>query len=55
VQQHFNPLAFALPDFQMPPGTLLFDSTGARLDGVGQITTSTTSSRQIQLSARFSF
>jgi len=43
------------PNFQMPSGTSLFDSTGARLGGVGQITATTTSSRQIQLSARFSF
>jgi hypothetical protein len=43
------------PNFQMPSGTSLFDSTGARLGGVGQITTTTTSSRQIQLSARYSF
>jgi hypothetical protein len=43
------------PNFQMPSGTSLFDSTGARLGGVGQITTTTTFSRQIQLSARLSF
>jgi hypothetical protein len=43
------------PNFQMPSGTSLFDSTGARLGGVGQITATTTSSRQIQLSARYSF
>jgi hypothetical protein len=43
------------PNFQMPSGISLFDSTGARLGGVGQITTTTTSSRQIQLSARYSF
>jgi len=43
------------PNFQIPSGTALFDSTGARLGGVGQITITTTSSRQIQLSARYSF
>jgi hypothetical protein len=43
------------PNFQIPSGTSLFDSTGARLGGVGQITTTTTTSRQIQLSARFTF
>ncbi len=43
------------PNFQIPSGTSLFDSTGARLGGVGQITATTTSSRQIQLSARYWF
>ncbi|MGD0580684.1 MAG: hypothetical protein ABSC08_17370, partial [Bryobacteraceae bacterium] len=43
------------PNLQIPSGTGLFDSTGARLGGVGQITDTTTSSRQIQLSARFEF
>ena len=43
------------PNFQIPSGTSLFDSTGGRLGGVGAITTTTTSSRQIQLSARYSF
>jgi hypothetical protein len=43
------------PNFQIPSGTSLFDSTGGRLGGAGQITTTTTSSRQIQLSARYSF
>jgi hypothetical protein len=43
------------PNFQIPSGASLFESTGARLGGVGQITTTTTSSRQIQLSARYSF
>jgi hypothetical protein len=43
------------PNLQMPSGTSLFDSTGARLGGVGQITATTTSSRQIPLSARYSF
>jgi len=43
------------PNFQIPSGTSLFDSTGGRVGGVGQITTTTTSSRQIQLSARYSF
>jgi hypothetical protein len=43
------------PNFQLPSGTGLFDSTGARLGGAGQITATTTSSRQIQLAARYSF
>jgi len=43
------------PNFQIPSGTSLFDSTGGRLGGVGAITATTTSSRQIQLSARYSF
>jgi len=43
------------PNFQIPSGTSLFDSTGARLGGAGQITATTTSSRQIQFSARYSF
>ncbi|HUI60726.1 MAG TPA: hypothetical protein VLX90_10905, partial [Steroidobacteraceae bacterium] len=43
------------PNLQIPAGTGLFDSTGARLGDAGQITATTTSSRQIQLSARFSF
>jgi len=43
------------PNFQIPSGTTLFDSTGARLGGVGQITATTTSSRQIQVSAHYSF
>jgi len=43
------------PNFQIPSGTSLFDSTGGRVGGVGQITATTTSSRQIQLSARYSF
>ncbi|MGO9009503.1 MAG: carboxypeptidase regulatory-like domain-containing protein [Bryobacteraceae bacterium] len=43
------------PNFQMPSGTSLFDSTGGRVGGAGQITVTTTSSRQIQLSARYSF
>ncbi len=43
------------PNFQMPSGLALFDSTGARVGTAGQITETTTSSRQIQLSARFAF
>jgi Carboxypeptidase regulatory-like domain len=43
------------PNFQIPSGTELFDSTGARLGTAGQITTTTTSSRQIQVSARLAF
>jgi Carboxypeptidase regulatory-like domain len=43
------------PNFQIPSGTSLYDSTGASLGGVGQITATTTTSRQIQLSARYSF
>ena len=43
------------PNFQIPSGVGLFDSTGARLGTAGQITATTTSSRQIQLSARYSF
>lgn len=43
------------PNFQIPATTALFDSTGNRLGGVGQITATTTSSRQIQLSLRYSF
>jgi hypothetical protein len=43
------------PNFQIPSETGLFDSTGARLGGVGQITDTTTSSRQIQVSVRYSF
>jgi outer membrane receptor for Fe3+-dicitrate len=43
------------PNFQVPSGTSLFDSTGARVGGVGQITATTTSSRQIQVAGRYSF
>ena len=43
------------PNFQLPSGTGLFDGTGARLGSAGQITATTTSSRQIQLSARYAF
>jgi hypothetical protein len=43
------------PNFQIPSGTSLFDSTGARLGTAGQITATTTSSRQLQLSARYTF
>ena len=43
------------PNFQQPSSLALFASTGARVGSAGQITTTTTSSRQIQLSARFSF
>jgi len=43
------------PNFQIPSGIGLFDSTGARLGTAGQITATTTSSRQLQLSARYSF
>jgi hypothetical protein len=43
------------PNFQVPSGIGLFDSTGARLGTAGQITATTTSSRQMQLSARYSF
>jgi hypothetical protein len=43
------------PNFQVPSGTGLFDSTGARLGTAGQITSTTTSSRQIQISTRFVF
>jgi hypothetical protein len=43
------------PNFQVPSGIELFDSTGARLGTAGQITVTTTSSRQIQLSARLTF
>jgi hypothetical protein len=43
------------PNFQLPSGTSLFDSTRARLGTAGQITATTTSSRQVQLSARLTF
>jgi len=43
------------PNFQMPSGLALFDSTGARVGGAGQITQTTTTPRQIQLSARYTF
>jgi predicted small integral membrane protein len=43
------------PNFQLPSGTGLFDSTGARLGTAGRVTDTTTSARQIQLSARFTF
>jgi len=43
------------PNFQIPSGLGLFDSTGARLGTAGQITATTTSSRQLQLSARYTF
>jgi hypothetical protein len=43
------------PNFQVPSGTALFDSTGARLGTAGQITSTTTSSRQIQVSVRLAF
>jgi hypothetical protein len=43
------------PNFQIPSGIGLFDSTGARLGTAGQITATTTSSRQLQLSAWYTF
>jgi ABC-type oligopeptide transport system ATPase subunit len=43
------------PNFQIPSGIGLFDSTGSRLGTAGQVTATTTSSRQLQLSARYSF
>jgi hypothetical protein len=43
------------PNFQIPSGDALFDSTGARLGTAGQITDTTTTSRQLQLSARYTF
>ena len=43
------------PNFQVPSGLTLFSSTGAQVGSAGRITDTTTSSRQIQLSARFSF
>jgi hypothetical protein len=43
------------PNFQIPSGIGLFDSTGARLGTAGQITATTTSSRQLQVSARYTF
>jgi hypothetical protein len=43
------------PNFQIPSGIQLFNSSGARLGTAGQITATTTTSRQLQLSARYSF
>ena len=44
------------PNFQIPSNNLaLFASTGARVGSAGQITSTATSSRQIQLSARYTF
>ena len=43
------------PNFQIPSGDALFDSTGSRLGTAGQITDTTTTPRKLQLSARFSF
>ncbi len=43
------------PNFQIPSGLGLFDSTGARLGTAGRITATTTSSRQLQLAARYTF
>jgi hypothetical protein len=43
------------PNFQVPSGTALYNSSGALLGTAGQITATTTSSRLLQLSARYSF
>ena len=43
------------PNFQIPSGVSLFGSTGARVGSAGQITQTTTTSRQLQLALRASF
>ena len=43
------------PNFQIPSGLKLFGSTGQRVGSAGQITQTTTTSRQIQLAIRASF
>ena len=43
------------PNFQIPSGLSLFSSNGARVGSAGQVTQTTTSSRQLQLALRASF
>jgi hypothetical protein len=43
------------PNFQIPSGLALFDSTGRRLATAGQITATSTPSRQIQLAMKWAF
>lgn len=43
------------PNFQIPSSLSLFGSTGARVASAGQITQTTTSSRQLQLALKASF
>jgi hypothetical protein len=43
------------PNFQIPSGTSLYNSAGSSLGTAGQITATTTSSRQVQISARLTF
>lgn len=43
------------PNFQVPSALTLFSNTGARNGAAGQITETVTSSRQLQLSVRWSF
>jgi hypothetical protein len=43
------------PNFQIPSSLSLFGSTGLRVASAGQITQTTTSSRQLQLALRASF
>jgi hypothetical protein len=43
------------PNFQIPSGLALFTSSGTRVGSAGQITATTTSSRQIQLALKWMF
>ena len=43
------------PNFQIPSGLSLFDSTGRRVATAGQITSTATTSRQIQFALKWAF
>jgi len=43
------------PNFQIPSGLTIFDSSLNRVGSAGQITATTTTSRQIQLALRYEF
>ena len=43
------------PNFQIPSGTALFKSDLTRVGSAGQITDTTTTSRQIQLALKWAF
>jgi hypothetical protein len=43
------------PNFQLPSSLALFNSNGARIGSAGQITATSTSSRQLQVAVRYAF
>ena len=63
IQEHKQILVLRLegfnimnrPNFQNPSSLALFTSSGSRIGSAGQITTTTTTSRQLQLALRYEF